>query len=145
MRRPESTRSSGTSSLILIVCDVWIVPGRGWPQPPFMTEKHRSVRSFALPVLDLLRFGTLRRVARYLGVGWDLVKDIPKSKLRLLYRSIPLPKVRYLGIDEFSTGKGHESMTVVTDLRTGRILHAVEREGRYPPLSRKACRKGQET
>jgi transposase len=91
-----------------------------------MMGKHRYVRSFALTVLDLLRFGTIRWVAQYLGVGWDLVKEIHKSKLSLLYRSIPLHKVRYIGIDEFSIRKGHEYMTVVTDLGTGRILHAVE-------------------
>ena len=88
------------------------------------------MRSSALTVLDPLRFGTLRRVARCLGVGWDLVKDIHKSTLRLLYRSIPFQKVRYLGIDEFGIRKGHEYRTVVTDLRTGRTLHAVEGKGK---------------
>jgi transposase len=115
-----------------------------WPRLPFMTGKHRYVRSFALTVLDLLRFGTIRWVAHYLGVGWDLVKDIHKSKLRILYRSIPLHKVRYIGIDEFSIRKGHEYMTVVTDLRSGRILHAVEGKSKedITPFLRKLARKG---
>jgi transposase len=80
------------------------------------------VRSFALSVLDLLRFGTIRSVTHYLGVGGGLVKDIHKSKLRILYRKIPLHKVRTIGIDEFSIRKGREYLTVVTDSRTGRIL-----------------------
>lgn len=115
-----------------------------WPSLPFMVGKHRYVRCFALTVLDLLRFGTIRWVARYLGVGWDLVKEIHKSRLRLLYRKIPLHKVRYIGIDEFSIRKGHEYMTVVTDLRTGRILHAVEGKGKEDilPFLRKLARKG---
>ncbi len=102
------------------------------------------MRSFALTVLDPLRFGTLRRVARCLGVGWDLVKDIHKSTLRLIYRSIPLHKVRYLGIDEFSIRKGHEYRTVVTDLRTGRTLHAVEGKGKEEirPFLKKFAGKG---
>lgn len=115
-----------------------------WPGFPFMMGKHRYVRSFALTVLDLLRFGTIRSVAHYLGVGWDLVKEIHKSKLRVLYRKIPLHKVRYIGIDEFSIRKGHEYMTVVTDLRTGRILHAVEGKGKEDilPFLQKLARKG---
>lgn len=115
-----------------------------WPRLPFMMGKHRYVRSFALTVLDLLRFGTIRWVAHYLGVGWDLVKDIHKSKLRILYRTIPLHKVRYIGIDEFSIRKGHEYMTVVTDLRSGRILHAVEGKGKEDirPFLEKLARKG---
>jgi transposase len=115
-----------------------------WPHLPFMIGKHRFVRSFALTALDLLRFGTIRAVAHYLGVGWDMVKDIHKSKLRMLYRRIPLHKVRYIGIDEFSIKKGHHYMTVVTDLHSGRILHAVEGKGKddIRPFLETLARKG---
>lgn len=34
-----------------------------WPRLPFMMGKQRCVRSFALTVLDLLRFGSIRWVA----------------------------------------------------------------------------------
>ncbi len=101
-----------------------------WPTLPFMDGKHRYVRSFALTVLDLLRFGTIRSVSEYLGVGWDLVKEIHKERLSLLYKSMPLHKVKYVGIDEFSLKKGHKYMTVFTDIETGRILHAVEGKGK---------------
>ncbi len=97
-----------------------------WPTLPFMDGKHRYVRSFALTALDLLKFGTIRSVAEYLAVGWDLVKQIHKERLSLLYRSVPLHKVKYLGIDEFSIRKGHEYMTIFVNIEDGRILHAVE-------------------
>jgi len=45
-----------------------------WPTLPFMTGTHRYVRSFALTVLDMLRFATISSVAEFLGVGWDLAK-----------------------------------------------------------------------
>lgn len=115
-----------------------------WPAPAFTDGKHRYVRTFALTVLDLLKFGTIRSVAEYLGVGWDLVKAIHKERLSLLYRSIPLHKVKHIGIDEFSLRKGHQYMTVFTDIDTGRILHAVEGKGKdeirpfLEVLSRKA-------
>lgn len=97
-----------------------------WPQLPFMDGKHRYTRSFALTVLDLLRFGTIKDVAHYLQVGWDLVKNIHKAKLQNLYRKMPIGKIKYLGIDEFSIRKGHNYMTIFIDLKNGRIVHAVE-------------------
>jgi len=81
-------------------------------------------------VLDLLKFGTIQAVAAFLRVGWDMVKEIHKDKLSILYRTIPLREVRYIGVDEFSLKKGHEYMTIFTDLETGRILHAVEGRGK---------------
>lgn len=115
-----------------------------WPHLPFMLGKRRYVRSFALTVLDLLRFGTIQAVARYLHVGWDLVKEIHTAKLQTLYRRIPLQKVRCLGIDEFSLRKGHEYMTVFLDLERGRILPAVEGKSQeaITPFLQKLAKKG---
>jgi len=48
-------------------CECWTL---WWSTLPFMVGTHRFVRSFALTVLDLLKFGTIRSVAEYLGMGW---------------------------------------------------------------------------
>ncbi len=97
---------------------------------PFMIGIHRYVRSFALTVLDMLGFSTIRSAAEYLGVGWDLVKNIHKERLQFLYRKIPLKEVKVIGIDEFSFKEGHHYMTVITELDTDRVLHAVEGKGK---------------
>lgn len=97
-----------------------------WPELSFMDGKHRYVRAFVLTVLDLLKFGTIQSVAEYMGVGWDMIKNIHKTKLTGQYRNIQIKKVKYIGIDEFSLKKGHNYMTIFTDLATGRIIHAVE-------------------
>lgn len=97
-----------------------------WPHFPFMLGTHRYTRSFALTALELLRFGTIKDVSSYLGVGWDLIKEIHKSKLKCLYKVMPIHKLKYLGIDEFSIRKGHTYMTIFIDLQSGRIIHAVE-------------------
>ena len=97
-----------------------------WPRLPFMDGKHRYARCFALTVLDLLKFATIKAVAKYLGVGWDLIKQIHKNKLQARYRTIALNKIKYLGIDEFSIRKNHKYMTIFIDLHSGRIIHAVE-------------------
>lgn len=97
-----------------------------WPRLSFMVGNKRYSRSFALTVLDLLRFATIRAVAEYLHVSWDLIKQIHKLKLAIIYRRQDLSKLVYLGIDEFSIHKGHSYMTIFVDLQTGRIIHAVE-------------------
>jgi transposase len=97
-----------------------------WPRLSFMVGSKRYARSFALTVLDLLQFATIRAVAEYLHVGWDLIKQIHKLKLAIIYRRQNLSQLVYLGIDEFSIHKGHSYMTIFVDLQTGRIIHAVE-------------------
>lgn len=97
-----------------------------WPRLSFVEGNARYTRSFAQTVLDLLPFGTIRSVAEYLRVSWDLVKNIHESYLAFKYRAIDLSDVKYLGMDEFSIKKGHKYMTIFVDMQTGRILHAVE-------------------
>ena len=58
-----------------------------------------------MTVLDLLRLGTIKAVANYLRVGWDLVKDIHKSKLICSYRKISLAKVNTLVLTNSVFGK----------------------------------------
>lgn len=97
-----------------------------WPRLQFMTGNKRYTRAFALTVLDLLKFSTVKAVADYLCVGWDLIKHIHKEKLKTMYRKQSLEDLVYLGIDEFSLRKGHSYMTIFVNLQSGRIIHAVE-------------------
>ena len=97
-----------------------------WPRLSFMVGDHSYVRSFALYVQDMLKYMTIQDVAGILGVGWDMIKNIHKLKLKRMYRRIPITKVTTLGIDEFSIRKRHSYMTIFVDLASGRIIHAVE-------------------
>lgn len=97
-----------------------------WPVLPFMPGMKRMTRSFICHVLGLLKFGTIKDVAEHVGLGWDAVKELHKEALEKKYDDIPLEDVEYLSIDEFSIRKGHKYMTVISDLKTGRIIHAVE-------------------
>jgi len=91
-----------------------------------MKGKFRMTRSMITHVLDLLHFSTLLDVSRFLKISWNVVKRIHKEKLATLYKTIPLEDLEYITVDEFSIRKGHEYMTVFTDLQLGRIIHAVE-------------------
>lgn len=97
-----------------------------WPTLDFVQGKQRMVLAFVRYVLDLIVLGTVLGVARFLGVSWDLVKDIHKEGLQRKYQNIPFRQLEYLSIDEFSIRKGHHYMTIMVDIRTGRIIHAVE-------------------
>jgi len=97
-----------------------------WPQLPFLKGRGRMTKSFVRYLKSLLQFATIKDVANFAGVGWDTVKRIHKEFLQQRYQNIPLEDVKYISIDEFSIRKRHKYMTVVTDIKTGQIIHAVE-------------------
>jgi transposase len=89
----------------------------------FAKPKGRCLKAFERFVVDLCAIATIKSVARFLGVGWDLVKGIFKEDLRKRLKKRKLTGVRYIAVDEFAVRKGHRYMTVVMDLETGQILH----------------------
>lgn len=97
-----------------------------WPRLSFMSEKRRMTRSLIRHIIDLMSFGTIKSVADFLGIAWDVVKNIHKEALGKIYKNIAYKELRYIGVDEFSIRKGHEYMTIFTNLETGQIIHAVE-------------------
>lgn len=99
---------------------------RTCPPLDFAKGKERMTQAFVCYVLDLLKLGTVLGVAKLLGVGWDLVKTIHKKHLQKNYQSIPWEQLEYLSVDEFSIRKGHRYMTIFVDIKTGRIIHAIE-------------------
>lgn len=119
-----------------------------WPKLPFAQGKQRYTNAFALFALDLLQLGTVKSVATFLSVGWDMIKSIHKRKLSSLYKNIDLKAVRYIAIDEFMNSKKNEKkfMTIVINLETGRIIHAIEGKGKddVMPFLRKLAKKAKE-
>lgn len=99
---------------------------RWWPKLSFMTGKRRMTRSLVNHIIELMRFGTIKAVASFLGISWDTVKDIHKEHLRKTYKNIDYKSLLYIGVDEFSIRKGHDYMTQFTNLETGQIIFAVE-------------------
>lgn len=114
-----------------------------WPQPSFAAGRRRMTNSFVNYIVELMKMGTVKAVANLLGVSWDTVKDIHKDALRRSYKTVEYKKLRYIGIDEFSISKGHEYMTIITDLEEGRIIHAVEGRDKKAvlPFLRKLARR----
>ena len=86
-------------------------------------------RSFARYVIALSKVMTLKDIAKFLNVGWDLVKDIVKSRLARLFSNPPLRNTRYIAIDEISIRKGHKYVTIVLDLDIGNVLFVGDGKG----------------
>jgi len=86
-------------------------------------------KAFERLALDLCRSMTIQDVARFLGVSWDVIKDIQKRYLGRKFGRPSLKDVRLLAIDEIAVAKGHRYVTVVINWETGRVLFVGEGKG----------------
>ncbi len=92
----------------------------------FASGQCRYLKSFARLAVELCEIAPIKQVAEFLGVGWDLVKEIFKSHLKQRLKRRKLSKLHIIAVDEFAIRKGHRYMTVVMDLQEGAIVHAME-------------------
>jgi transposase len=88
----------------------------------FAEERKSYTREFERLALELCKSMTIQDVARFLGVSWDLIKDIQKRSLHRRFRRIKLKHLRYIAIDEICIGRGHRYLTVVLDLSSGAVV-----------------------
>lgn len=95
----------------------------------FADPRVSYTRAFERYVLELGRHMTIHSVARHLGVGWDMVKDIQKRYLTRRFKRMRLKKLRRIAIDEISIGRGHRYFTVVLDLDSGAVVFIGDGKG----------------
>jgi transposase len=95
---------------------------------PWAAPHGRFTMLFEQVVIDwLLVTRSQTGVAKQLRLSFDQVHSImTRAVERGLARRSELP-VKYLGIDEKSMKRGHNYMTVVSDLSTGRVLEVTEK------------------
>ena len=97
-----------------------------WVHLPFAAGKLPMTKAFVIYVLALVKLGTVQSISLFLGLQWKTVKNIHKDWLSEKYKKIRYRDLIYLSVDEFSIKRGHKYMTVFTDIKTGRIVYAVE-------------------
>ena len=95
----------------------------------FAAERRSYTRGFERYALSLLQSMTIRDVARHLGVSWDVIKDLQKRHLKRRYGKPKLRNLKQIAIDEISIGKGHQYLTVVLDLESGRVVFIGDGKG----------------
>jgi len=95
----------------------------------FADPRRTYTKSFERYALELSRYMTIKDVATHLGIGWDVIKDIQKRYLHKRFARPKLKHLRQIAIDEISTGKGHQYVTIVMDLKTGAVVHVGQGKG----------------
>jgi transposase len=96
---------------------------------PFADPRRSYTKAFERYALELSRRMTIRDVARHLGVGWDVIKEIQKRDLLRRYRKPKLKHLRRIAIDEIAVAKGHRYLTVVLDLDSGAVVFVGDGKG----------------
>ena len=96
----------------------------------FSKGKRRHTIALANMVIDLSRFATIRDIAYFLDISWDVVRNIQMEFLQQEYGLPDLSDLRYIGIDEFAVRKGHVYKTIVINLLNGRIVYVGEGNGK---------------
>ena len=88
-------------------------------------KKHYT-RQLVAYVLDLSRKMTIADIAEHLEMSWDTVKDILKSDLERRSQTVDWRNLTHIAIDEISVAKGQRYLTVVLNLKTGRVIFVAE-------------------
>ncbi len=87
-------------------------------------EKHSRFtllfEAFAIDVLQASQ--SIRSAALLLGIDWSTAQVIMKRAVARGLERRSLDKVRHVGIDEKSFGKGQDYVTVMTDIEQSRVL-----------------------
>jgi transposase len=96
---------------------------------PFADPRRSYTNAFERYALELSRRMTIRDVAKHLGVGWDMIKDIQKRDLSRRYAKPKLKHLRRIAIDEIAIAKGHRYLTVVMDLDSGAVVFVGDGKG----------------
>ncbi|MFO0906975.1 MAG: ISL3 family transposase [Isosphaeraceae bacterium] len=96
----------------------------------WLARYSRVTRRLAESVARLCKELPVRHVARYLGLGWDAVKQIDKEYLEQTLGPVDLSGVEAIAMDEFAIQKGHRYATVVVEPRTKRVLWVGRGRGR---------------
>jgi transposase len=99
---------------------------KSWIKLPFVYGKIPMTKTFVHYIIQLTAMTTLLCVALFLGLQWKTVRNIDKAYLSKRAKQFSFMKLRYISIDEIAIKKGHNYMTIFTDISTGQIIHAVE-------------------
>ncbi len=97
---------------------------------PWAERKSRFTSLFEALVVDWLHDASIEAVRRQFGLSWNAVDGIMRRAVkRGLARKEQLPLQR-IGVDETSYSKGHQYLTVVTDLDSSTVEFVGEGRGR---------------
>lgn len=133
-----------------------IVPGRVLccggtrvERMPWEAGEHRMTRRFFDLIAGLCRRLPISEVAKMSGLSWDTVCRVDKASIEMALGGIrpSLDGLRWIGVDEVSRTGGHVYFTIVTDLKSGKVVWIGEGKKTeslasfFDELGRKRCRR----
>lgn len=93
---------------------------------PWADARSRFTLLFERMAIDVLKACDTQAAAHLLGLSWDEAHRIKRRAVeRGLERRGPLA-ARHLGVDEKAFKRGHQYVTLVSDLATGHVRHVAE-------------------
>ena len=95
----------------------------------FAEPRRSYTKMFERYALELSRHMTIKDVACHLGISWDVIKEIQKKDLQRRFAKPKLKHLKQIAIDEISTGKGHQYVTIVMDLKSGAVVYVGKGKG----------------
>jgi transposase len=102
-------------------------------QVPWAARWGRVTHPLRRAIAQLARQLSWREVAEHFGVDWKTVAATVRCAVAWGLQARSLNALRVIGIDEVSRKKGHHYLTLVYDLRQGRLVWVGEdRTGGHP-------------
>ena len=95
---------------------------------PWEAPGHRMTRRFFERIAALCTELQTLVVARMFSLSWDTVCRVDKAAIEMALggKAPPLGALRFIGVDEVSRTGGRKFFTIVTDLKSGRVVWVAE-------------------
>lgn len=90
---------------------------------PWAEPNSRFTALFESLAIDWLHEASLSAVSRRLRLTWDALDGIQQRAVRRGLARRPPEAITHLGVDETAFQRRHENVTVVNDVRAGRVLY----------------------
>ena len=88
----------------------------------FIDKCSRLTVRFETYIHELVSMSTVKDVADKFSMSWETVKNIDKKYLEAKFKNIDYGNLKRVSIDEIANKKGHDYLSVVMDLDTGRVI-----------------------
>lgn len=88
----------------------------------FIDRYSRLTVRFETYIFELVSMSTVKNVADKFSMPWETVKNIDKKYLEARFKDIDYGDLKQISINEIANKKGHDYLSVVMDLDTGRVV-----------------------
>ena len=93
---------------------------------PWASPHGRFTLSFQAFAIRLLQASSsIEKARKLLGLSWNAVQSIMNVAVERGLAQRDLDQIPYVGIDEKNFGKGHDYVSIMTDIDGGRVLEVV--------------------